>query len=93
MLLMIAAGLPPPSSGRRIGGLATVPTRIAEAERFLVGKDVATPGLDGAARLCGSVEAGSDTQASAQCRQQLATVMAFRALDRAVERAVGKGKL
>jgi carbon-monoxide dehydrogenase medium subunit len=73
-----------------IGGLATAPTRIAEAESLLVGKDLARLDFDSAARLCGNIEAGSDVQASAKYRQQLATVMAFRALGRAVERAVGK---
>jgi CO/xanthine dehydrogenase FAD-binding subunit len=72
-----------------IGGLAEIPRRVTEAEQVLIGKrrrdlDVAT-----AVRLCGEINAISDTQASEGYRQQLARVMASRALSRAIDRAAG----
>ena len=73
-----------------IGGLATAPTRIPEAEQLLIGKDYRRLDLEQAAALCGRLEAISDAQASAKYRQQLAKVMASRSLARAVDRAVGK---
>lgn len=73
-----------------IGGLATAPTRIPEAEQLLIGKDYRRLDLEQAAALCGRLEAISDAQASAKYRQQLAKVMASRSLARAVNRAAGK---
>jgi carbon-monoxide dehydrogenase medium subunit len=73
-----------------IGGLATAPTRIPGAEQLLTGKKFMQLELEHAAALCGRLEAGSDTHASAEYRRQLAKVMASRALLRAVGRAVRK---
>jgi carbon-monoxide dehydrogenase medium subunit len=73
-----------------IGGLATAPTRIPGAEQLLIGKNFMQLELEHAAALCGRLEAGSDTHASAEYRRQLAKVMASRALLRAVGRAVRK---
>jgi carbon-monoxide dehydrogenase medium subunit len=74
-----------------VGGLAPVPTRIAEAERMLVGKAVAGLPIEAAATHCGLLDAMGDTHASAEYRQHLATVLASRALHRAVRRATIEG--
>lgn len=73
-----------------IGGLAIAPTRISEAEKCLEGRPFAKVDIEAAAALCGDLEAGSDTQASAKYRQQLARVMASRAMARAMRRAERK---
>jgi carbon-monoxide dehydrogenase medium subunit len=73
-----------------IGGLAAAPTRIAAAEQLLIGKDHRQLPLEQASALCGELEAAADVHASAKYRQQLARVMASRALVRAVNRAAGK---
>lgn len=70
-----------------IGGLAIAPTRIAETEALLIGQNCAQVDVEAAAAPCGEIEAVSDTQASAQYRQQLARVMASRAIARAIDRA------
>ena len=76
-----------------VGGLATAPTRITDAEQLLIGSDFRQLELEQAAALCGQLEAISDTHASAEYRQQLARVMASRALVRAVNRAARKTPL
>jgi aerobic carbon-monoxide dehydrogenase medium subunit len=72
-----------------IGGLAEVPRRVTEAEQMLTGQSYRQLDVEAAASLCGNIEAISDTQASTQYRQQLAKVMASRALTRAIDRAAG----
>lgn len=74
-----------------VGGLAPVPTRIAEAERRLVGKPVAGLPIEAAATHCGMLEAMGDAHGSADYRQHLATVLASRAINRAVRRATLEG--
>ena len=71
-----------------IGGLASVPTRITEAESFLSGKPRKELKIEHAATLCGNLDAISDSHATSEHRQHLATVLASRALNRAVNRAV-----
>lgn len=71
-----------------IGGLASVPIRITEAENFLVGKARGDLKIEHAATLCGNLDAVSDYHATSEYRQHLATVLASRALHRAVSRAV-----
>lgn len=72
-----------------IGGLAEMPRRVTEAELVLIGKRRGDLDVAAAARLCGEINAISDTQASEKYRQQLARVMASRALSRAIDRAAG----
>lgn len=74
-----------------VGGLAHVPTRIADAEQLLVGKAVAELPIESAATRCGMLDATGDAHGSAEYRQHLATVLASRALNRAVRRATIEG--
>jgi carbon-monoxide dehydrogenase medium subunit len=73
-----------------IGGLAVAPTRIPEGERLLTGQSHRQIDIKSVEALCGELEANSDTQASVEYRQQLARVMASRAIARAIHRATRK---
>ncbi|MEW6454994.1 MAG: xanthine dehydrogenase family protein subunit M [Pseudomonadota bacterium] len=73
-----------------VGGLAIAPTRIAAAEQMLTGRDRSEIDIEAAAALCGEIETASDTQASSAYRQQLARVMAARAINLALQRATRK---
>ena len=74
-----------------IGGLDVAPARIPEAEEKLVGRTPIEIDVLDAAFPCGSIDAGSDAQASSEYRKQLARVMAARAIEQALERAQPKG--
>jgi len=75
------------SAAITVGGLAAVPTRIAVAEALLVGKPVAGLPIEAAATEAGTLDALGDAHASPEYRQHLATVLASRALNRAIRRA------
>jgi carbon-monoxide dehydrogenase medium subunit len=70
-----------------IGGLSTAPTRIADAEALLIGRNIRQLPLQDAAAQCAKLDATTDGQASAEYRRHLAGVLASRALQRAVARA------
>jgi aerobic carbon-monoxide dehydrogenase medium subunit len=70
-----------------VGGLSFAPTRIAEAENWLLQKPADEENFHQAAEACGEIKATGDIYGSAAYRQQLARVLAFRALKLARERA------
>ena len=69
-----------------IGGVATCPVRMHEVERALVGQTPSEALFRELAEQCRRIEAMSDVHAPASYRQQLAAVLARRALLRASER-------
>jgi aerobic carbon-monoxide dehydrogenase medium subunit len=69
-----------------IGGVATGPLRMSEIERALVGQVPSEALFRELAEQCRRIEAMSDVHAPASYRQQLAAVLARRALLRASER-------
>ena len=69
-----------------IGGVATVPVRMAEVERALIGAVPSETLFRELAETCRAIEATGDVHAPASYRQQLAVVLARRALLRAAER-------
>ena len=69
-----------------IGGVATCPVRMTGIERALVGQAPSEALFRELAEQCRSIEAMGDVHAPVSYRQQLATVLARRALLRASER-------
>jgi carbon-monoxide dehydrogenase medium subunit len=70
-----------------IGGIGPAPVRVAEAERALAGKPVSAELFRAAGESCRSLDAVGDVHAPAGYRQQLAAVLARRALEQAAARA------
>ena len=71
-----------------IGGVATCPVRMDGIERALVGQAPSETLFRELAEQCRSIEAMGDVHAPASYRQQLACVLARRALGRAAQRMV-----
>jgi carbon-monoxide dehydrogenase medium subunit len=69
-----------------IGGVATVPVRMQAVERALIGQAPSEALFRELAESCRAIEAIGDVHAPASYRQQLATVLARRALLRASQR-------
>lgn len=69
-----------------LGGVGPAPLRIAEAESALVGQSGSADAFAGAATICQTIDAMDDVHAPARYRQQLAAVLARRALDKAWSR-------
>ncbi|MEZ5818939.1 MAG: FAD binding domain-containing protein [Hyphomicrobiaceae bacterium] len=70
-----------------VGGLATAPQRIAEAERMLAGSMPTAALVRAAAQACGDIEATDDAHAPAAYRRQLAVALTERALKLALVRS------
>jgi carbon-monoxide dehydrogenase medium subunit len=70
-----------------IGGVGPAPVRMTEAERALAGNVVSDALLRDASERCRKLEAAGDVHAPAAYRQQLAAVLARRALETACARA------
>jgi carbon-monoxide dehydrogenase medium subunit len=66
-----------------IGGIGAAPVRAAEAERMLAGNAASDELIRAAAETCRKLEAVGDVHAPAEYRQQLAVVLARRALEKA----------
>ena len=90
----VAALLVVDSSGRISRASVTLcavgaqPTRVAEAEKCLLGAAAGPDAFRAAAAHAGAIEAMEDVHASKTYRQQLAATLAERALATALERAV-----
>ena len=69
-----------------IGGVATCPVRMTEIERALIGQAPSEALFRELAEQCRRIDAMSDVHAPASYRQQLACVLARRALWRAAKR-------
>jgi aerobic carbon-monoxide dehydrogenase medium subunit len=69
-----------------VGGLSYAPRRVPEAEERLRKGAANESDFREAAEICGALEANGDIHGSAAYRQQLARVLAFRALTIAHER-------
>jgi len=69
-----------------IGGVATCPVRMDGIERALIGQSPSEALFRELAEQCRAIEAMGDVHAPASYRQQLATVLARRALLRAAQR-------
>ena len=70
-----------------LGGVATAPVRIGQAEQALLGTKAEAADIERAAALCGAVDASSDAYVPGWYRQRLARVLSSRAITRALERA------
>jgi carbon-monoxide dehydrogenase medium subunit len=66
-----------------IGGIGPAPVRVTEVERALVGNVISDALLRDASEQCRKLEATGDVHAPAAYRQQLAGVLARRALEQA----------
>ena len=74
-----------------VGGLSYTPQRVTEAEKRLCNSVADEPDVREAAEICGTLEANGDIHGSASYRQQLARVLAFRAMTIARQRAARSG--
>ncbi len=72
-----------------LGGIRAEPVRAREAERMLVGNAASGELFRAAAETCRKLEAVGDVHAPAAYRQQLAAVLARRALEQAHARLAG----
>jgi carbon-monoxide dehydrogenase medium subunit len=72
----------------RVSGLGPAPVRVAEAERLLVGERPSHEVFRAAAVAAEALEAMSDVYVSSAYRQHLARILTYRALERAVARAL-----
>ncbi len=70
-----------------LGGVGVAPLRMSDIETTLAGQKASAGALRDAAEACRTIEAADDVHAPASYRRHLATVMARRALERALERA------
>ncbi|MBB1597134.1 xanthine dehydrogenase family protein subunit M [Achromobacter sp. UMC46] len=70
-----------------LGGVASAPLRMHEAEAVLLGSRGEAADLAHAARLCAAIDAVGDSYVPSWYRQRLAGVLAQRALALAIERA------
>jgi len=70
-----------------LGGVASAPIRMRQAEAALTATRAAPADLDRAAALCGQVDASTDSYVPGWYRQRLARVLSRRALAAALERA------
>jgi len=70
-----------------LGGIGAAPVRVAAAEALLAGGVLDTAAITQAAELCAALPAGSDPAVPAWYRQQLAGVLARRALAQVALRA------
>jgi aerobic carbon-monoxide dehydrogenase medium subunit len=73
-----------------LGGIAVAPVRASEVERALIGEIIAENRLRDICESLRQLEAIEDIHAPASYRQQLATVLARRALLKAHERVVAR---
>jgi carbon-monoxide dehydrogenase medium subunit len=74
-----------------LGGMGAAPVRVEAAEAALIGGPGTEQAIAAAADTCRSIEAQDDVHAPAAYRQNLAAVLARRALTRAAERAQAAG--
>jgi len=74
-----------------IGGAGPAPVRMREVEQALVGQSASAEVFRSAAQACASIDAIGDVHAPAEYRQEVAAVLARRALARAHERASAAG--
>lgn len=72
-----------------LGGVASTPVRVQQAEAALLGSRVETCDIEAAAACCADVEALGDPQVPAWYRQRLARTLSARALPIALARARG----
>lgn len=70
-----------------LGGIGAAPVRVADAEALLAGRRLDAAAFGEAAALCAALPAGSDPAVPGWYRQQLAGVLARRALSQAAARA------
>ena len=69
-----------------LGGVATGPVRLRDAEQAIVGRPPSAETFEAAAVLAKEIEAMGDAHSSAEYRQRIAGVLVKRALARAAER-------
>ncbi len=69
-----------------LGGVASTPVRVPDAETRLLGSRVGADDISAAAACCGRVEALGDPQVPAWYRQRLASTLAARAIPIALSR-------
>lgn len=69
-----------------LGGVASTPVRVADAEAALLGAPMDAARIEAAAACCGAVEALGDPQVPAWYRQRLARTLTARAIPIAVAR-------
>lgn len=75
-----------------LSGVQPVPVRLKDLEAQLVGTSGRDVDLAGVAAVAGQVEAMSDAYVTSGYRQHLSGVLAKRAMQRALDRASGKGR-
>ncbi len=72
-----------------LGGVASTPVRVPQAEAVLLGSRIEAGDIEAAAACCAAVEALGDPQVPAWYRQRLARTLTARALPIALARARG----
>jgi carbon-monoxide dehydrogenase medium subunit len=73
-----------------LGGVASTPVRVPEAEARLLGSTVGADDIAAAAACCGRVEALGDPQVPAWYRQRLASTLAARSIPVALSRTTAQ---